>query len=242
MREGSSRMGERSVVRVVCRSEMVQWRRRVHSAEIAFEVVFRSTPEDSALRGEGVVQRWRFIRISRERDSTSSVRAYGGELRIARRMLWVRLTNGRKVVAWAGRVWAMARRAEGRRVGESVIIGGVGCNWEPEVRLEEVVGERRCRVASRKSLGFGVVSSRVRVGLEGVRALKMVERVERDRVSVAVGSGRCKRGSLAACAIGIATRLGEGGGEDVPRVMPQPVVPSSLPTHPMPQDYSPHWP
>lgn len=87
MREGSSRMGEKSVVRVACRSEMVQWRRRVHSAEIAFAVVFRSPPEDSAPREEGVAQRWRLIRISRERDSTSSVRAYGGELVIARRML-----------------------------------------------------------------------------------------------------------------------------------------------------------
>lgn len=84
----------------------------------------------------------------------------------------------------------MARRAEGRRVGESVIIGRVGCNWEPEVWLEEVGGERRWRVASRKGLRFGVVNSRLRVGLEGVRALKMVERVMRDRVSVAVGSGR----------------------------------------------------
>lgn len=99
VREGSSRIGEKRVVRVVCRSDIVQCRRRVHSAEIAFAVVFRSPPEDSVPREEGVAQRWRLIRISRERDSTSSVRAYGGELRIARRMLWVRLTNGRKVVA-----------------------------------------------------------------------------------------------------------------------------------------------
>ena len=55
---------------------------------------------------------------------------------------------------------------------------------------KEWVGERRWRVASRKGLRLGVVSSRVRVGLEGVRALKIVERVVRDRVSVAVGSGR----------------------------------------------------
>lgn len=88
----------------------------------------------------------------------------------------------------------MARRAEGRRVGESVIMG-VFVDWESDVRLVEVVvvGERRCRVASRKGLRLGMVSSRVRVGLEGVRRLKMAERVVRARVRVAVGSGRCMR-------------------------------------------------
>jgi len=188
VREGSSRTGEKSWSRVVWRSEMVQWSRRAHSEEIAFAVVLRSPSKGSAPREEGVAQRWRLIRISRERDSTSSVRVYGGELKIARMMLWVRLANGRKVVAWAGRVWARARRAEGRRVGESVIMGGlVACEWEVWF------GERRWRVASRKGLRLGVVSSRVRVGLEGVRRLKMVERVERERVSVAVGSGRCNR-------------------------------------------------
>ena len=99
VREGSSRIGEKSVVRLMCRSERVLWSMWAHSAEIAFAVLFRSPLEGSAPREEGVAQRWRLIRISRERDSTSSVRLYDGKLRIARRMLWVRLTNGRKVVA-----------------------------------------------------------------------------------------------------------------------------------------------
>ena len=97
-------MGVRREVRAKFTSAMVARRSRVHSVEIAVEVLLLSPPVASALllpRDVGVAQRWRLMRISRAKDSTSGVKMYAGEERIVVIIDWVRLAKGRKVVGWA---------------------------------------------------------------------------------------------------------------------------------------------